>query len=332
MISAAVLAAVSLLALQGCAPAAPAEAVTSTAPVLSLPTAEHAYQSYLTASDAAAAIGDQQLALAVVTGVQWTQVKSQYTALATQGTPVPRYRYGTPRFYVPALAGYPEWFLVAVPRQTDAGGHLSAPVNTLMLFTRADTKAIWSLSGSAVLDQPLPPLAADRNGYAVDVSTTDPSLLMRPDVVGATQAAVVDEGLASPAAAVVGGGSQTTGLYAAQAAQARSQTARGLQYQWLLQGVPYPQFQLRTADGGALTLYGMFLDVTTEHPNLAAGPPIPIPAAAVPVLAAPDEIGRHSVYVNWTYEFAAIDPPQTASSAKVQVIGGTGAPTYGHPY
>ena len=32
---------------------------------------------------------------------------------------------------------------------------------------------------------------------------------------------------------------------------------------------------------------------------------------------------------NWTYEFAAIDPPQSAPGAKITVIGGTGSPTYG---
>ena len=115
-----------------------------------------------------------------------------------------------------------------------------------------------------------------RDGYAIAVSTTDPSLLLRPDVVGATQAAVVDDGPASPAAAVVGDGPQTTGLYAAQAARAAAEQARGLQYQWLLQGAPFPQFELRLADGGALVLYGMYLNTTNEHPNLAAGSPIPV--------------------------------------------------------
>jgi hypothetical protein len=181
-----------------------------------------------------------------------------------------------------------------------------------------------------VLDQPLPAIARSSDGYAIDVSTTDSSLLLRPDVVGATQAAVVDDGPASPAATVVGGGPQTTGLYAAQSTWAHAEQAQGLQYQWLLEGAPFPEFELRTADGGALVLYGMYLNTTTEHPNLRAGSPIQVPAGISPLFAEPTEIGYHALWANWTYQFAAIDPPSNAHNAKLQIIGWQGAPTYGH--
>ncbi len=321
------LAAVTLLATQGCAPATSADADTGASHSVSLATAEAVYGSYLAASDAAA--GDQAQALSIVTAAQWAQVKTQYTALATTGTPVPMYQYGKPTFYVPALASYPQWFMVAVPRKT---GQLGAADNTLMVFARAKNSLPWTLSGTAVLGQPLPAIARDSDGYAIDVATTDPSLLLRPDVVGATQAAVVDDGPASSAAAVVSDGPQTTGLYAAQSAQATAEQARGLQYQWLLQGAPFPQFELRLADGGALVLYGMYLNTTNEHPNLAAGSPIPVPSAFIPLLAAPTEIGYHAVYANWTYQFAAVDPPATAHNAQLRVIAAEGGPSYGHAY
>ena len=326
------LAAVTLLGAQGCAPATAADAVTHASHNVSLTAAEAVYGSYLTASDAAAAAGNQTQALSIVTAAQWAQVKGQYTALASAGTPVPRYRYGKPTFYVPALDTYPGWFLVAVPRRTDTGGRLGPAVSTLMVFTEAKTSLPWTLSGTAVLGGPLPAIARDSDGYAVDVTTTDASLLLRPDVVGATQAAVADDGPASPAAAVVSDGPQTTGLYAAQAAEAAAAQAQGLQYQWLLQGAAFPQFELRLADGGALVLYGMYLNTTNEHVNLVAGSPIPVPPAFAPLLAAPTEVGYHAVYANWTYEFAAIDPPATADNAKLQVIAAQAAPTYGHAY
>jgi hypothetical protein len=329
-IGSAALAAVTLLAVQGCAPAAPAEAVTGAYHGLTFAQAEAAYGSYLTVSDAAAAQGDKAQGLSVVTATQWAQVKSQYTALASAGAAVPRYRYGTPVFYVPALADYPQWFVVAVPRRTFTDSRLGAAVNTLMVFDRARKDLRWTLSGSAVLDQPMPAVARDSGGYAIAVSTTDSSLLLRPDVVGATQAAVVDDGPASPAAAVVGAGPQTTGLYAAQTARAHDELAQGLQYQWLLDGAPYPQFELRTADGGAIVLYGMFLNTTTEYPNLVAGSAIQVPADVRPLFAVPTEIGYHAVWADWTYQFAAIDPPSTARDAKLQVIAWQGAPTYGH--
>jgi hypothetical protein len=142
----------------------------------------------------------------------------------------------------------------------------------------------------------------------------------------------VDDGPLSPAAAVVGNGPQTTGLYAAQSVQAAAEQANGLQYQWLLQGAPYPQFELRLANGGALLLYGMYLDTSNVHPNLVAGSPIPVSPAFTALFALPNEIGYHGVYANWTYEFAAIDPPSTAHDAKLQVIAAQGGLSYVHAY
>ncbi len=325
------LAAVTLLGTQGCAPDAPADAATQASHVVSLTMARNVYETYVKDSDAAAVQGDQAKALTLVTSAQWAQVKSQYLALASAGTAVPRYSFGTPTFYVPALAGFPQWFVVSVPRRTVTGGHPGPAASTLMLFARDKTTVTWTLSGMAVLSRPLPKVALD-GGYAIPVSTVDQSLLLRPDVVGATQAAVVDDGPASPAAAVVAAGPQTTGLYAAQAAQAAAQQRQGLQYQWLLQGSPFPQVGLRLADGSALIFYGMYLNTTNEHPNLGAGSPIPVPAAVAPILTTPGQVGYHAVYANWAYQYAAIDPPASASGAKLQIIGWQGGPSYGHAF
>jgi len=330
-IGSAALAAVTLLAIQGCsAPPAPAAAVTRAYHTLSLSAAQAAYDQYVAASDSAAAHGDQTQGLALAAAAQWAQLRGQYTALATTGTPVPRYHYGRPVFYVPALAGYPLWFMVAVPRQTDSGGHLGPAVNTLMLFDSYERGHPWTLNGTVALNQPLPAIARDSAGYAINVYNNDASLLLRPDLAKATQAALIDDGPDSAAAAVVAGGPQTTGLYAAQAAIGRADTARGLHYEWLAQGAWFPQFELQTADGGALTFYGMYLNTTAEHPGLKAGSPIPVPAEFRALSALPHEIGHHVVYDNSTYEFAAVDPPATAHNAKVDVIGGTGDPTYSH--
>jgi hypothetical protein len=318
--------------LSGCAPAAPAVAADGAGHFLTLAEAESSYGSYLAASDAAAAHGHEDQALSVASYAQWALLKSQYTALASAGTPVPRYRYGRPVFYVPALTAYPKWFVVSVPRRTGTGGHLGAAVNTLMVFEQAKPTKPWTLDGAAVLDQPLPAIARNSDGYAIAVSHSDQNLLLPPDVVGATQAAVVDDGPASPASAVVGSGPNTTGLYAAQAAQARAAAARGLRYQWLMQGAPYRQFQLRTADGGALVLYGMYLNTTTEHPNLVIGSPIPALPRYAALFDAPDEVAYHALYVNWTYEYVAIDPPGSARNAKLQIVAAQGVPTLAHAY
>jgi hypothetical protein len=332
-IGVAALAAVTLLSVQGCAPAPDADADTLASHSVTFADARAAYETYLTVSDTAAATGDQASALTVVTSAQWAQTRSQYTALASAGTPLPRYRYGTPTFYVPGLSGFPQWFVVSADRTTVTGGKPGATDHTLMLFAREKKTEDWTLSGTAVLSRPLPAIARDADGYAVPMSTKDTTLLLRPDVAGATQAAVVDDGPSSPAAAVVAAGPLTTGLYAAQAARASAEEARGLQYQWLLQGAPYPQVGLRLADSGsALIMYGMYLNTSNEYPNLVAGSPIPVPPEFTPLLAAPTEVGYHAVFANWAYQFAAIDPPATARDGKLDVIASQSGPSFGHAY
>jgi hypothetical protein len=132
---------------------------------------------------------------------------------------------------------------------------------------------------------------------------------------------------------VIAAGPLTTGLHVAQAARAAAAQRRGLQYQWLLQGAPYPQVGLRLAgSGGALIMYGMYLSTSTEHPNLVAGSPIGVPAEFKPMLAEPTEVGYHAVFANWAYQFAAIDPPATARDAKLDIIGSQSGPSLGHAY
>jgi len=334
MIGSAALAALAVLAVQGCAPA-PEAAASGVQHDLTIATAKAVYGTYLTDSAAAAAQGDEVAGLAHVADAEWYQVKGQYTALATAGTPVPTYTYSAPRFYVPALTGFPQWFAVSAKRRADTNSHPGPAVTTLLVFERVKADRLWTLNGSAALDQgqTLPAIVTDPDGYAVEDSTTDPSLLLFPAVVGPTQAAVVDQGPSHPAAAVTGRGPQTTGLYTAQSARARAEAAQGLQYQWLLVGTPgFPQFALALAGGGALVLYGMSLDTTTEHPNLVPGSPIPVPTAFTPLLAAPTEVGYHEVVTDWAYQFAAIDPPATANHAKVNIIAATGGPSFGHAY
>jgi hypothetical protein len=318
------------VALGGCSSAAgPAGAVTSAEHNLTIAQAQAEYNYYVAASTAAAKRGDATKGLGVVADAQWSIVHAQYRALTTTGTPVPRYSYGTPTFYVPALSSYPQWFVVAVPVTPAAG---APAVNTVMAFDRPAPDDQWTLNGSAVLDRPLPAIARDSNGYAINVSTKDTSLLLPPNVVGATQAAVVDEGPTAPAAAVIANGPQTTGLYTTQAAQGNSYTAQGLSYLWLLEGAAVPQFDLRTTDGGALVIYTMYLNTTIEHPGNVFGPKISIPAGFVPITTPSKATGAHGVAANWTYEFATVDPPTTANGAKAEVVAASGAPTYGGGY
>lgn len=333
-IGSAALAVATLLAIQGCAPASSADAGAGPshgpAYAQTLAQAQGIFTRIVQASAAAAASGDTIAGLAVAADAQWAQAKGQYAALAKAGTPVPVYKYGTPAYYIPAPGAYPLWFVVNVLRTPEVGGRLGPAVNTIMLFEKGKPARGWTLNGTAALDRPLPPVAVGSDGYAVAAQLTDGSVLLRPDVLGATQAAVADEGTANPAAAVISAGPQTTGLYAAQAAQAGAEAARGLAYQWLLQSASYAQFELRLHDGGDLVLYGMYLNTSVMHPGGAKGSPIPVPTEFSSLFTLSHEVGYHAVYDNWTDQFAAIDPPATAPHAKVTVIGASSGPSYSH--
>ena len=328
----AALAGLIALSIQGCAPAATADADSVTAShIVSITQARAVFTSLTASIDKAAASADATRGLSYLTGSAWAQASAEYAAQMSESIPVTRYRYSHPTFVVPSLHGYPEWFVVEASRSTLTAGHAGAPVETLLLFSRQKASLHWTLSGQAVLSTKLPAFAMD-HGYAIPVSTTDPELLLRPDVVGATQAAVVDEGPSAPAAAVVAKGPQTDGLYRAQSALAHAASAQNLVYSWLLQGTTYPQVGLQLRDGGAVVFYGMALNTTVAHPNLDAGKPIKVPAGFFPLFAAPTEGGYHEVYADWTYQYAAIDPPAKARGGQLQVIATQGSPSYGHAY
>jgi hypothetical protein len=321
------------LAVQGCAPGTAAKVTSSTHPDMTVADAQAIYQSYLATSDSAAAAGDSEIGLSNVTNAAWEAVHAQYTALSTTGNPVARYQYGTPTFYVPIVTNYPHWFLAVAPRRPRDASE-SDSVTTLMVFAQATKTSTWALAGSTALlpGHALPAIALDAGGYATALATYDQSVLLAPDVVGATQASLVDEGPTAEAASVFADSPQSTGLYDQQVAQRRPYAAEGLDYTWQMMGADFPVFALRTANGGGLVLYGIYLDTTIAHPLNVSGPPIPIPAATAPQIAIPGEISNHAVYTEWTYEFAATDPPATASSAKASVIAATGAITFGRAY
>ena len=128
---------------------------------------------------------------------------------------------------------------------------------------------------------------------------------------------MVDDSPASAAAKAVAAGPLTAAMY--QAARDRSGT--GLQvpggdvYQWDMEGAAYPAFALRTADGGALVLYAMYLDSTVAVPSyldegdpINPGPPIEIPLDLSPLLPANPPTPRVALEQQDLLSFAAIDP------------------------
>jgi hypothetical protein len=354
------------LVVAGCASASTETTATSanadSAATLTQAAALQAFDAYVAASAKAAATNDGKLALSVVTGVQQSLVSATINGHAVQisgggtsaysGTLTPhpsfdQYTYGNPTFYLPEPSGYPRFFLADVTRTLVFRGHsegngatasvggAEVPVDgpVLMVFEQSAAAGPWQLASVAQFPSgnTLPRLATDSGGYIPKVPLTSTDLLAQPYATGPLQAAVVDDGPASAAAKAVAAGPLTTGLY--QGARDRADTGlevpTGDVYQWSMEGTPYPAFALRTADGGALVLYAMYLNSTVAVPGyfddaspIQPGAAIRIPLGLLTLLPSGQPSPRVRLEAQALFSFAAIDPPATPAKITVLAIGG----------
>ena len=347
----------------GCTSSPPATTSSSAgppAPALTTAQAREIFDAYIDANVKAARTNDSALALSVVTGVQHSilaaMVNHPESFCSTPsssgegcfyGKPdFDQYAYGTPAIYLPEPAGYPRFFVAGVAQTVKgtapadgtatqvAGAAVPVDGDVLMVFEQASATAPWQLASTSRLasGMALPRLATDGNGYVPQVPLTATTLFALPAVTGPLQAAVVDDGPASAAAKAVATGPLTTGMY--QGVSEHGLTAPpGDLYQWYLEGAPYPTFALRTASGGALVLYTMYLNSTVSRlgaisktSSAQPGGPIEVPANFLPLLPKTKSAPRKSLETQQLLSFAAIDPP--AGAAKVTVIAIGGGPNY----
>lgn len=324
-----------LMSLQACgAPASATTAQAGTTPASAMRT----YDSSMTAAKVAQADHNELLALSLTTSAEYALVSAAYTAGTGVGSAsADRPVYGRPTLYVPKLTTYPQWFMAMTPQHPAKGG----PARTsLMVFYRASSGSAWQLSGSVLLNPGTarPTVATGHDGYATALPTNSQSLKISPDEVGATDATVADDGPSSAATAVVAAGPQTTGLYSTNAAIKKQAAARHEFYQWEMEGTSYPVFALRTADGGALVFYTMYLNTVTEATNEpprhshAPLPTVPVPAEYQPFLPSKTGTLHHQLTGDQTLQYAALVPPASSKTGKIQVIGSAGGPTYAHGF
>jgi hypothetical protein len=256
-------------------------------------------------------------------------------------------RLGTPAFYLPEQAGYPQWFVAGVSvtynvSPPPAGEKwIGAPGGiqwqdtagqAVFLFTKASATAPWQLSSLSKLapGTSLPALAADGDGHVPTVPASDSALAAQPGFAGPLQAGVVDDGPASPSAKVVASGPLTTGIYDNERSGLLGLTApHGDVMQWNLEGANYRQFALRTADGGALVFYAMYLNTTVQTPAslnqslpLNPGPAISVSELLAPLLSRGQSAPRIKLEGQQLLSFAAVDPPANGGKIQVIAIGG----------
>jgi hypothetical protein len=313
--------------------------------------AAQAYRLFAAAAAASAAAGSLTAVLPYATDVYRVAVSTGFQTQRYYDIHMPAgsVRSGPAVFYLPESTGYPRWFLAerpttyTVPRQPGAvpgapGGIQWADQSShdVLLFKQASPTARWQLASVCTLapGMSLPAFAFDGTGHIPAISLSDGTLRARPDVTGPLQAAVVDDGPASPASTVVAGGPLTTGIYDNERAGLLGLSApRGDVLQWELEGSIYPAVALRTAGGGALVFYAMYLNTIVQTPGslaqsrpLTPGSPIAVPDSVVPLLPHGQPAPRVKFEAQQTLSFAAIDPP--AGNEKIQVIAIGGGWSY----
>jgi hypothetical protein len=317
---------------------ATASAQRTASPAITAAQARQAWDHYVAVSGAETVkAGNPALPLSVETGAQRAVDSARLRAVKPFVAPV----FRTPTFFLPEQSGYPRFFVADVTQQptSDLPPSAAAPNSDdgaatyplgpdLMLFEQASAGAPWLLASmsSLAVGEKLPKLATDRAGYIPTVRLSDAALLAQPEDVGPLQAAMVDDGPASAAARAVAAGQLTTGLYRGALSHANGMTAPpGDIYQWELQGASYPQFALRTADGGALVFYAMTLNTTVAVPDVInkgnpihSGPPIQVPADLRMLLPPGRPAPLVQLQSQQVLAFTAVDPPPGQS--KIQVI------------
>lgn len=318
-----------LLGAHGCASSAAVQSVTAPAGQLSLANARQVFNTFVTTDDVARAAGDELLELSLVSDAQVPLTVSAWESADFYGSPTPRYSYGPPRLYVPALRGFPLWFVAVAARTPVRGGQTRTAI---MVFSRPVPANSWQLALSTLLapGTSLPRLAVDGTGHATALATFQHGLLASPNSVGALQATVVQDGPGALATRIVAPGPYTTGLNIQLLADQRRVSRLGLAYDSQFQGATYPIFVLRTADGGALTLYALARDTVILRRG-QQGRQIEIPAAFAPILFANGNLViGHELDTGETFQYAALVPPNTAARGAprtIRVIAADGGPT-----
>lgn len=314
----------------GCSSAAApaAEESESPGPPLSVAEATAAFRTFTAADSVARASGDERLALSLSVDGRAQLTAAAYRTAAYSGVPVPRYRYGRPELFVPTIAGYPRWF-VAMVNRWQGGKRRTA----LMVFNKPGKDARWQLSLSTLLNpgeaEPRP--VRDSRGFAKALPTTTTGLVAQPRMVGALQAAMVEEGPSGPANGIIAPGPYTSGPHQTIVDAKKRMGDRKLIYDAVFTATSTPMFVLRTRDGGALVLYCYALETTTKPVGkLKRGQHIPVPDAAAPLLK--KMVIKHKLETTETYQYAAYLPKPRGTDPhhpldKIRVIGADGGIT-----
>ncbi|MFG6197327.1 hypothetical protein [Nonomuraea sp. JJY05] len=228
----------------------------------------------------------------------------------------PRYKWGTPKLFVPRFAPQEQapWFSALATRD-------GSP--TLLTFARSADR--WRLSSAAELlsGQQVPEIELDADGYATAVAPDDKSVTISPQFMGPVHASVAETGSAGVTAGLLAAGPYTTDV-AEQIASLREKAKNdGFSYDSIFSADNYPVYALRTKDGGALIQYSLSRTTSTTT-KTAEDDYIPVPEQAQWAITTP--VLRRSLKLIETHQYATVVPSLKAPAAAA-VIAHDGALT-----
>ncbi|GGO69565.1 hypothetical protein [Nonomuraea cavernae] len=308
------LAAVLLAGATACSassPPAPSEAAATTAasgpatpapqpPAVTRAQAAEAFATFVATDDLLRAGGDLRLALEINRDAE---AKLTEAAFKSTGNKPPRYRWGSPTFYVPRFgAGEASpWFTVLVTRDDRPA---------LLTFAKSGD---WRLSSATRLlpGQKAPVIALDAEGYAAAVAPGDRSVTISPQYMGPLHATVAETG-ATGAAGLIASGPYTTDLAEEITVERDRAKADGFSYDSIFSGNDYPVYALRTEGGGALIQYSLSRNTTTTT-KTAEDDYIPVPENARWAVDA--HVVRRTLRLTETHQYATSVPPSSAPAA-----------------
>ncbi|MGX2997575.1 hypothetical protein JNUCC64_25495 [Streptomyces sp. JNUCC 64] len=156
------------------------------------------------------------------------------------------------RYAIPAMAGWPKFFLADTDSDRDVDGAGGRDTRWLLGFTKSGPDARWKAAYLTILNQgQVPALRSDDEGAAVPVPLDDAELTLKPGKLSKRYTDYLSDGGSGFAAG------PHTDQWRAQ--RERDATRPGLSRQYQdqpLDGGAHAPVGVRTEDGGALVLFG----------------------------------------------------------------------------
>ncbi|MPY62634.1 hypothetical protein FNH08_37445 [Streptomyces spongiae] len=218
------------------------------------------------------------------------------------------------KFTIPEKAGWPRWFVA----DTAANKGLK-DTRWLLVFTRSDANAVWSVSYLTILNaDDVPEFEKDKDGFAQTVTADDAALAIAPDKLGEEYATYL-KAKGSGSSGSSGGANFAPGTHTSvwRADRVKKSNQPGLARQYIdepLSKGDYAPLGLRTTDGGALVFFA-----TRHYEKQTAAPGYDLDVDANIQALLTGEV-KSSLTLQRVSNQVVMDPAKSASDQQVKFL------------